>query len=275
MRHQSTRPAAGFDHRSVLCYDIETISTDEPLDGSFPPWPTHQPIALGLVKAEYQEGGWAFDLDTIVAAPGEDADLLKGFEERLGGIGTVVTYNGRGFDAPVLQLAAMRKRRFDLPHLAAHVSSHRFGFEHADLAELYSAYGATRKVTLAAICHELGIPVKTNVQGSDVAELWRSGDIDNIRAYVLEDTVATLIAWWAYIAFRGADEALITQPLAALAAHIERSPNLAALQPFVECELSRWARPRAMRANVAAALNRIQTKLKHIDEERGFAAADA
>lgn len=270
MRDQSRQPSDLHDHRSVLAYDIETVSTAETPAGEFPPWPTHRPVAVGFAKADCPDGSWIFELEALVIGKLDEAALVRETDKRLAAATTTTTFNGRGFDAPVLRMAAQRNRLFDLKALAAHAHSNRFGAEHADLADLYSGYGGTRKVSLSAICEQLGIPVKTSTSGGDVAALWKAGDVDRIRDYVLEDAVATLIAWFMWSAFRVADEALVTRPLAALAQHIEATPTLRHLQPFVACDLMQWARPRALRAEVAAALDRATKKLARQEDERSF-----
>lgn len=270
MRDHSRRPSDLHDYRSVLAYDIETISDAETPDGEFPPWPTHRPVAVGFAKADCTDGSWTFDLEALVLGKIDEATLVRETDKRLASTTTAISFNGRGFDAVVLRMAAQRCRVFNVKALAAHAHSNRFGDEHADLADLYSGYGGTRKVSLSAICHELGIPVKTSTSGGDVAALWKAGEVNRIRDYVLEDAVATLIAWFIWSAFRASDEALVTRPLAALAQHIEATPTLQHLQPFVACDLMQWARPRALRAEVAAALDRATKKLARQEDERSF-----
>jgi hypothetical protein len=256
---------------SVLAYDIETIAP-QLNDGEFPPWPTHQPVAIGFAEATQHRGDWTFAIDALVVVPGvtDEAALILEADRRMAAARVVTSYNGRQFDALVLRLAAQRQRLWGLRALADHAAANRFGGEHADLADLYASHG--RKVALAALCDEIGIPVKTDVSGDDVGALWEAGETERIRVYVAEDAVATLCLYFAWTAARSADESLVTRPLAALARHIEGTPNLAHLQPFIECQLMWWARPRAMKADIAAALARIATRLQREDTERAFLA---
>lgn len=272
MRDQPNRPMR--PPRSVLAYDLETISTAEPADGSFPPWPTHRIIAAGFARAELKESGWCFELDAQVAkAAGDEAVLIEAVDQRLATAEVAATYNGRGFDAVALRIAAIRERRFSLPALAAHAGARRYAPEHADLADLLSSYGAARRVSLAEICAAIGVPVKTQASGGDVADLWKAGELDRIRAYVLEDAAVTLIVYFALAAFQAADETLVTRPLTSLARHIERTPELGFLAPLAECDLVRWARPRALGADVSDALARVTQRLKRAEDERSFVSA--
>lgn len=253
---------------SVLAYDIETVSTAQMPDGSFPPWPTHIPVAIGFARAELRDTAWRIDLEALVVGEIDEDKLLREADLRMQEVEAITSFNGRQFDALVLRLSAQRRRIFGLSGLADHAAAHRFGGDHVDLADLYASYG--RKVSLAAICDEVGIPVKTSTSGGDVAALWQAGQIAQIRDYVLEDAVATLCLWFAWSAARHADETLITRPLAALARHIESTPTLHHLQPFVDCELMRWARPRALQVDIGAALIRAQRKLEQQEQERSF-----
>ncbi|MFL0418115.1 hypothetical protein ACH0CP_15900 [Sphingomonas sp. 179-I 2A4 NHS] len=255
---------------SILSYDIETIAPPTP-DGSFPPWPTHRPVAIGFATAWQVAGGWSFDIAGTVVTDGvSEADLVLEADRRMGNAGVVTGYNSRQFDALVLRLAAQRTRLWSLKALADHAAANRFGAEHADLADLYSSHG--RKVGLASLCNEIGIPVKTSTSGGDVAALWEAGETDRIRDYVMEDAVATLSLFLAWTAARAGDEALVTRPMAALARHIETTPALHHLHAFVDCALIRWCRPRAMKADIAAALERMTAKLKRQEDERAFAS---
>ena len=61
--------------------------------------------------------------------------------------------------------------------------------------------------------------------------------------------------------------------MAALARHIQTTPDLSHLSAFVDCALTRWCRPRALRADVAAALARITARLRREEDERAFVMA--
>ena len=268
MRASLRFPDYAHARPTVMAYDLETIAPPMP-DGSFPPWPTHVPIAAGFAEARHQGGRWIFDIAAfVVGGDTLEAELIREAERRIGAVDVVASYNGRGFDALVLRLAAQRARIWDAKAIADHAAANRFGAEHADLADLYSSFG--RKVGLAALCDEIGIPVKTDVAGGDVAALWEAGETERIRQYVCEDAVATLCLYFAWIASRAADEALVTQPMGALVRHIEATPELSHLQQFVHCDLSNWCRPRALKADVTAALARITARLRREEVEREF-----
>ncbi len=268
MRASVRQPCRAPSTQSVLAYDIETIAPQQE-DGSFPPWPLHRPVAIGFAAAAYREGSWSFDIEALVIKDGADeADLIRAADTRMATVSLVTGYNSAQFDALVLRLAAQRCRVWDAKALGNHAGAHRYSGEHADLADLYGSYG--RKVGLAQLCDAVGIPVKTDVGGGDVGGLWEAGETERIRRYVMEDAVATLCLYFAWTAGRAGDEALVTRPMAALARHIECSPDLSHLQTFIDCALMRWCRPRALKADVAASLERVTARLRREQEERTF-----
>ncbi len=269
MRSSLRPPGRTHPLSAILAYDIETVAPPMP-DGSFPPWPLHRPVAIGFAAASCRSGGWAFDIEALVVEGDiDEADLIRAADKRISTAQVVTGYNSAQFDALVLRLAAQRCRIWDVKALADHASAHRYGGDHADLADLYASYG--RKVGLAQLCDALGIPVKTDVSGGDVAALWEAGETERIRRYVMEDAVATIALYFAWSAARHADEALVTRPMAALARTVETAPDLAHLTPFIDCALMRWCRPRALKADVADALERITARLRREEDERSFA----
>ena len=267
---QPHRPSDDHQHEHTVTFDIETIVDDEPADGSFPPWPRHRPVAAAFLTAHWRPGGYEFDLKTLICSPGGeaafyaevDALLLKGL--------TGITYNGRGFDLPVLRLQAMAAGRFDLEGLSNQAHASRYGRDHLDLADQLSGYGGTRRVPLAEICATLGIPVKLSVDGSEVGALWRAGEVETIKRYVEEDVIATHILALHWLAFRASDERRIAVPLADLVGWLERSPDLAHLTAFTTCRPATWARSRALLHRVNQAGMAAERRVERERDDRAF-----
>lgn len=190
----STKPRARFDENNLVVLDIETISSEVPDDSSFPPWPTHTPIVASLLTTERdQDGLWAFELESVRFS--EDHDALDRIDELIRGH-SVVTFNGRGFDLPVLMLTAQKVRNFALPSLTRAATEPRFESAlHYDLADRVSGYGAARGASLERLCAALHIPVKREAHGSAVGELYDRGDIEAIERYCETDVAATLLLY--------------------------------------------------------------------------------
>lgn len=186
------RPRALFNENSLCVLDIETISGEEMEGGSFPPWPLHTPVVACLLMAERNScGEWAFDLESVRFS--DAAEALERIDDRLRGT-SCITFNGRGFDLPVLMLTAQKARMFELPSLTAAATEPRYwSARHYDLAERVSGYGAARGASLERLCGALGIPVKLSTHGSDVGALYDQGDIEAIETYCMTDCCATLL----------------------------------------------------------------------------------
>lgn len=273
MRIHPHRPSDQHATDRVISFDVETVVDHEPADGSFPPWPQHKPVAAAFLSADWTEERTIFELATVACTPGEEVRFYAEVDALLPKGPTGVSYNGCGFDLAVLRIGAMAAKQLSCPGLANQAGDRRYGDQHADLAELFSGYGATRRVPLAELCHRLSIPVKTSTHGSEVGELWRAGELDKIKAYVQEDVVATYILWLHWAAFRAGNEELIATPLADLASWIERMPALAHLLPFATCPPALWARQRALVHRLGRARRLAEIRRQHARDRKRFVPA--
>jgi len=111
---------------------------------------------------------------------------------------TLVSFNGRGFDLPLLELAAFRfglslPGWFDLSARSYEQPRNRFNFDaHLDLCELLTNFGATRftgGLNLAA--NVLGKPGKMDVQGDMVQDMYEAGKLTEINDYCRCDVLDT------------------------------------------------------------------------------------
>lgn len=111
---------------------------------------------------------------------------------------TLVSFNGRTFDIPVLELAAFRyglslPAWFDLKARSFEQPRNRYNIDaHFDLQELLTNFGSTRftgGLNLAA--NLLGKPGKMNVQGCMVQDMYDAGKLAEINDYCRCDTLDT------------------------------------------------------------------------------------
>lgn len=106
---------------------------------------------------------------------------------------TLVSFNGRGFDLPVLELAAFRYGISVHGHFENRFGRrYRFGTAHLDLNDWLSNHGAC-PITggLNLLSKLLGKPGKMTVRGQDVWELYKSGKIQEINDYCMFDVLDT------------------------------------------------------------------------------------
>ncbi len=102
----------------------------------------------------------------------------------------LVTFNGRGFDLPLLELAAFRYGLAAREHFLSR--SRRYEGWHLDLMDWLTNYGATRLTGgLNLLSKLLGKPGKMAVQGNQVYDMFRQGQLQAINDYCMFDTLDT------------------------------------------------------------------------------------
>jgi hypothetical protein len=102
----------------------------------------------------------------------------------------LVTFNGRGFDMPMLELAAFR-HGLSLKDYCQR-NRNRFGGNHLDLLDWLTNYGACRLVGgLNLLAKMLGKPGKMEVAGDQVYRLYQEGRYQDINDYCMFDTLDT------------------------------------------------------------------------------------
>jgi predicted PolB exonuclease-like 3'-5' exonuclease len=102
----------------------------------------------------------------------------------------LVTFNGRGFDLPLLELAAFRWGFSVRDHF--YNSRNRYNGNHIDLLDWLSNYGACRLAGgLNLLAKLLGKPGKMEVAGDKVYGMVREGRLQEVNDYCLCDTLDT------------------------------------------------------------------------------------
>jgi DNA polymerase elongation subunit (family B) len=138
---------------------------------------------------------------------GTEKQLLELFWQRLEKYDQVITFNGRGFDAPfIMTRSAIHRLR-----CTKNLMPDRYrGAYHLDLMEKLTFLGATRRrFGLHMWCNAFGIksPKEEGVTGLDVKDLFAEGRYFDIARYCLRDVGATkelYLAWDKYMNFPGA-----------------------------------------------------------------------
>ncbi len=111
---------------------------------------------------------------------------------------TLVSFNGRGFDLPLLELAAFRYGLslpgwFSASARAAEQPRNRYNVAaHTDLCELLTNFGGTRfNGGLSLAANLLGKPGKMDVHGDMVQDLYDAGRLEEIHDYCRCDVLDT------------------------------------------------------------------------------------
>lgn len=181
--------------RGFLVLDIETIIDQglpveaDPADG-FPPPPHHEVVCIGVLwfdaKHQVKRMGIIGEDSPEPAMLDDFAKFLERHQP------TCVTFNGRGFDMPVI---AARCLKHGLPFRYYYQSRdvrYRFSPDgHLDLMDYVSDFGAAKRTRLDVSARLCGMPGKVGVDGKDVGPLVHAGKLDEVRAYCLCDVLQT------------------------------------------------------------------------------------
>ena len=125
----------------------------------------------------------------------------------------LISWNGSGFDIPVLIYRAMQ---YDLsaPWLfeeGARIKNmrfdnyvNRFHTRHLDLMDRFSQYGASRREAMDIVASLYGLPGKTDVDGSMVGDLVTNGDWQTLSIYCESDVMNTWLIYLRWLRLTGA-----------------------------------------------------------------------
>lgn len=176
-----------------LILDIETIPDPElpRLDDSdkVPPPPFNKIVTLGCLLLE----DYAPRKLGCVGEHKPEAQMLTDFAGWLDRQKpTIVTWNGRGFDMPVITSRAL-KHGISMPWwFRDRNTRYRYTPEgHFDLMDFLADFGAAKSSRLDAYAKLVGFPGKVGVDGSQVAPMVHAGRLDEVNAYCLCDVVQT------------------------------------------------------------------------------------
>jgi hypothetical protein len=213
----------------------------------FPPPFAWRPICIGAVLLEAvgnagvmspRRVGVIEELSSSDPATIE-LSVLQQFADYVGPQ-TVVTWNGRRFDLPVL---IQRSMRYGIQHpwyFNGRDIRYRYTEEgHCDLADAIADYGSAPSPKLDGMAKLIGLPGKFgDIDGAKVGEAFAAGRIKDIGTYCLSDAVQTAFVWlrWQHLKGKLTTEAyrLSAGALLGVCQHTDR---LNAFLPLVDRRL--------------------------------------
>ncbi|MFW5899396.1 MAG: 3'-5' exonuclease, partial [Jiangellaceae bacterium] len=171
----------------------------------YPPLPHHRIVTIGMAWLDPQSGRFGFG--TCGGAAMDEPSHLGGFFERCNQpkrAPRLVSWNGGGFDLPVIRYRAM------LHGLAApgfyradgdwkwNNYQNRYHDMHVDLMDVLSGYGASPRVGLGTLAKTFGLPDKSFLT-KPLYDHILAGDEEVVREYCKLDCVLTLLLYlvWA------------------------------------------------------------------------------
>jgi len=181
---------------SFLVIDIETILDPElPIEESseaerLPAPPHHKVVVIGALWLNEEHRPRKLGvLGEAKEEPEILSDFAKFLEERRP---TLVTWNGRGFDMPVIAARCLRHGITMRHYYSSRDVRYRFSPEgHLDLMDYIADFGAAKPAKLDIVAKLIGMPGKVGVAGKDVGPMVHAGKIQEVRNYCLCDVVQT------------------------------------------------------------------------------------
>jgi predicted PolB exonuclease-like 3'-5' exonuclease len=150
----------------------------------------------------------------VFSLEGDEADVIRRFYEGLEKyVPQLVSWNGGGFDLPVLNYRALmhgvsatkfwdqgeddRDFRFN-----SYVG--RYHARHCDLMDVLAMYQPRNNAPLDEVAQLAGLPGKIGIGGAQVWSAWLDGKAAEIRNYCEADTANTYLLWLRFQRLRGA-----------------------------------------------------------------------
>jgi predicted PolB exonuclease-like 3'-5' exonuclease len=152
----------------------------------FPPPQAHRVVAIASVELSGDDGKWySFEKMSVECGweyeDGQvdevEAGMLRRFgEQQAADAATLVTWNGRTFDLPVINLRSFLHRIPCAWYYEERDVRYRYTEAgHCDVMDLFSDFGAARSMKLGDVARLAGLPGKIgDVRGSSVGELYKA-----------------------------------------------------------------------------------------------------
>ncbi|HRH23798.1 MAG TPA: ribonuclease H-like domain-containing protein [Candidatus Magasanikbacteria bacterium] len=189
------------DQKSYLLKFAENGEDEEKIKQQMALWaPTNRIVAIGMLSVESGKGAVYFQSSAETVDPyekegikyecGTEKEILEKFWKAISFSHKFVTFNGRGFDCPVLMLRSAMLGVKPTKNLAPY----RYSTDaHVDLLEQLTFYNAYRKFNLDFYCKAFGIksPKSNGVNGHEVLPMFQAGKCKEIAEYCAGDLHAT------------------------------------------------------------------------------------
>jgi 3'-5' exonuclease len=218
---------------SFLILDIETIPdpdlpSAQSIDGidRVPAAPHNQIVCIGALQID---SGYQARKIKIIGNGLSESGMVNALVNVLFKYSpTIVTFNGRGFDMPVI---AARCLRYGIPFRSYYQNRemrYRYSTDgHFDIMDYVSDFGATKPAKLDTVAKLCGMPGKVGVAGSDVAAMVTRGELDAVKAYCLCDVAQTAGVFLRVQLVRGEiDRAQYLSGMQSLISMIRANPDL-------------------------------------------------
>ena len=177
--------------------------------GEFLPLEQHRVVAISCAL----RSGDGFTLWSLGDLATPEAELVQRFFEGIEKYSPeLVSWNGAGFDLPVLTYRALAagvqaprywERGDGDPEFRYNNYLSRYHWRHTDLMDVLSGFQNRGRSSLANIACLLGLPGKLGFDGSQVWDAWQGGNLPGIRRYCETDVLNTWLVYLRFAQLRG------------------------------------------------------------------------
>jgi predicted PolB exonuclease-like 3'-5' exonuclease len=212
----------------------------------FFPIPFHIPIAISTLQTDDNYRIRSLGCSGIDRFSEEE--LVIRFWQIFESAQTLVTFNGRGFDLPVLETRALKyglslPRYFAAGQARSTYRGNRYSDAyHIDLCDFLSNFGAAyRRSSLNLLAKLIGLPGKYTIEGEDVEYLYRLGRMKEINQYCMTDVLQTYFLFLRMELMRGRlDKSAYRESVEAAREDLMQRANAAGSENFLLDFLHRW-----------------------------------
>lgn len=200
--------------------------------------PLHQHRVVAISCAMRSREG--FKLWTLGEESADEAELVARFFDGIERYSPdLVSWNGSGFDLPVLHYRALRHgvaapRYWEVGEADRDFRYNnylgRFHWRHVDLMDVLAGYQMRGAARLDEVAVLVGLPGKLGLSGDRVWDEWREGRLGAIRDYCETDVLNTWLVYLHFEQFRGrrnAKEVAAEQQLVVDTLRADGRPHLA------------------------------------------------
>ncbi|HEU4655514.1 MAG TPA: 3'-5' exonuclease [Steroidobacteraceae bacterium] len=181
----------------------------EETGGEFLSYEQHRVIAISVALRTREQ----FKVWSLGESNASEAEIIQRFFDGIEKYTPdLVSWNGGGFDLPVLHYRAMRHgiaapRYWETgdEDQAFRWNNYlnRYHTRHLDLMDVLSSFQARARVSLQSAALLLGFPGKLGMSGDKVWEAYLEGQIDEIRNYCETDVLNTFLIYLRFELMRG------------------------------------------------------------------------
>ena len=200
------------DFEGVSDKDVATAMEhlqNQKTGSEFLPHYLHRVVAISAVLAE-RDSVKVWSLGEVESS---EEELVKRFFDGIDKFTPeLVSWNGSGFDLPVLHYRALLHKiaapRYwetgdDDQSFRWNNYLGRFHWRHIDLMDVLSSYQLRAAASLDACAKMLGFPGKQGMDGKEVWTTWLEGRIEEIRNYCETDALNTYLIYLRFQFMRG------------------------------------------------------------------------